>query len=186
MVQKLNFTSFDEYHSIVNSIWKTSLDREDFRKSRCTCPFYFERFLCKHIIGIAAVSKLYSIPNHGVLAIYRHDRTPWFGCFPCSPRYLSSFLSACWLYFRRASLSSRRMHHIYLVSLSSSSSTPTMSGSSLGTFAAASHAFSTLALCTFCVTVAISLVIAVPWATQDVHESWLHKCPGSFNLAIIS
>ena len=62
-VEKLSFKSFEQYHNIVNGIWVTTLNREEFRKSSCTCPSYLTNFLCKHIIGIAALQKIVKIPS---------------------------------------------------------------------------------------------------------------------------
>ena len=60
--EKKQFKTFDEFYNICFSIWCTKLNRDDFRKSTCTCPSYFKHYICKHIIGIAAIEKLIKIP----------------------------------------------------------------------------------------------------------------------------
>ena len=57
------FKSFDEYHNIMNGIWCTTLERNDYRQSTCTCPTFFKSYIFKHIIGIAAMEKLIKIPS---------------------------------------------------------------------------------------------------------------------------
>ena len=61
-VAKLHFNSFDDYFKILNGVWCTTLNRLDFRLSTCTCPAFFLKYLCKHIVGIAALEKLIKIP----------------------------------------------------------------------------------------------------------------------------
>ena len=60
--EKRRFNNFDEYYNICFSTWSTTLNREDFRKSTCTCPSFFKHYICKHIIGVAAMEKLVVIP----------------------------------------------------------------------------------------------------------------------------
>jgi hypothetical protein len=63
--QSLTFSSynFDSYYSLVNGIWHTRLNRSDFKLSTCTCPSYFRDYICKHILGVAAMTKINPIPN---------------------------------------------------------------------------------------------------------------------------
>jgi len=62
-VEKLQFKNFDEYDNLINGIWCTTLSRDNFRNSTCTCPSYFKDYICKHIIGCAALEKLIKIPS---------------------------------------------------------------------------------------------------------------------------
>lgn len=55
--------TFDSFYSLVNGIWHTKLNRANFRLSTCTCPSYFRDYICKHILGAAAIAKVNPIPN---------------------------------------------------------------------------------------------------------------------------
>ena len=39
------------------------MNRDDFNTSTCTCPEYFNSYVCKHIIGLAHQKKVIRIPN---------------------------------------------------------------------------------------------------------------------------
>ena len=58
-----SFKSFDAYHDTIHSIWHTQVNRNDFNTSTCTCPEYFNSYVCKHIIGLAHQTKVIRIPN---------------------------------------------------------------------------------------------------------------------------
>jgi uncharacterized Zn finger protein len=47
----------------VNGIWHTRLNRTNIKLSTCTCPSYFRDYICKHILGVAAITKINPIPN---------------------------------------------------------------------------------------------------------------------------
>lgn len=47
---------------LVGHIWHSTLNETNFQKSTCTCPEYFKSYVCKHIVGIAAIKKLAIIP----------------------------------------------------------------------------------------------------------------------------
>lgn len=47
----------------MNGIWHTRLNCSDFKLSTCTCPSYFRDYICKHILGVAAITKINPIPN---------------------------------------------------------------------------------------------------------------------------
>ena len=55
--------TFDSYYSLVNGIWHTRFNRTNFKLSTCTCPSYFRDYICKHILGVAAITKINPIPN---------------------------------------------------------------------------------------------------------------------------
>lgn len=63
----MQFKKFDDFHNILNSIWCTTLNRKDFRRSTFTCPEYFGSYICKHIIGVATIDKIISIPTEAKL-----------------------------------------------------------------------------------------------------------------------
>lgn len=58
-----SFSSFADYSNLVGKIWRTTLNRADFRKSTCSCPEFFKSYFCKHVIGVAAMENLVVIPN---------------------------------------------------------------------------------------------------------------------------
>ena len=57
------FEGFDQYHNIINNIWKTCLNRNNYLESVCSCPAYLKNYFCKHIIGVDKLEKLVTIPN---------------------------------------------------------------------------------------------------------------------------
>ena len=61
-VANVQFSSFDEYFKIVNGIWCTKLNRDAFHLPTCKRPTFFFKYLCKHIVGCAALEKLLKIP----------------------------------------------------------------------------------------------------------------------------
>ncbi|RNA28086.1 hypothetical protein BpHYR1_019814 [Brachionus plicatilis] len=39
-----------------------TLNNQDLRRSKCSCPSYDKTNICKHIIGVSSYFKLYTIP----------------------------------------------------------------------------------------------------------------------------
>ena len=55
---------WQKYQKILTGIWLTTINRDNFLLSSCTCPCYLNTYICKHIIGVAAIEKLIKIPNN--------------------------------------------------------------------------------------------------------------------------
>lgn len=51
--EKMNVTNFDEWFELVSTLWKVEFDSVDWKKSRCTCPSWVKKSICKHVIGSA-------------------------------------------------------------------------------------------------------------------------------------
>ena len=51
------------WNTITNGIWHTRLNRTNFKLSTCTCPSNFRDYICKHILGVAAITKINPIAN---------------------------------------------------------------------------------------------------------------------------
>ncbi len=62
-ITNCTFTSFDDYVYTLRGIWCTTLNNENYLKSTCTCPSFFNHYICKHIIGVAAMAKIIKIPS---------------------------------------------------------------------------------------------------------------------------
>ena len=58
----LQYTDFNQLVVSTYGIWKVTLDKEECIKSTCTCPMYYKRYVCKHIIGICLNLKLFLPP----------------------------------------------------------------------------------------------------------------------------
>lgn len=61
-IKNLSWTSFDGYYSSFNSIYFIDFDNDDWKKSRCSCPFWSKNFICKHVVGISERLNLYEFP----------------------------------------------------------------------------------------------------------------------------
>lgn len=47
-----NWETFDDFAKMEASVHRLIIDREDWMKSRCSCPFFHNNYNCKHIIGV--------------------------------------------------------------------------------------------------------------------------------------
>ena len=47
-----NWETFDDFAKMEASVHRLIIDREDWMKSRCSCPFFHKNYNCKHIIGV--------------------------------------------------------------------------------------------------------------------------------------
>ena len=63
VIAKPSFVDFKEYTTLIGNIRCTRLDTSEFQNSTCSCPEYFKSYICKHIVGIAAMTKLYRISS---------------------------------------------------------------------------------------------------------------------------
>ena len=57
-----NWKRFDTYIRHQNSIWMVTFNTTNWKTSSCTCPTFFKTYLCKHIVGVALMSKLFAVP----------------------------------------------------------------------------------------------------------------------------
>ena len=60
---QFKFNSFEDYVYTLSGIWCTNLNTDNYLKSTCTCPPFFNHYICKHIIGVAAMAKIIKIPS---------------------------------------------------------------------------------------------------------------------------
>lgn len=58
-----NFTSFEQFVDAMFGYWRITLNKDNWKLSTCSCPMYFKRYMCKHIIGVSLRSKLVKAPN---------------------------------------------------------------------------------------------------------------------------
>jgi hypothetical protein len=56
-----SWLTFDDFVKCAFSVRKITLDRTNWRKSTCTCPTYFKKYLCKHVIGLALIHKQFAV-----------------------------------------------------------------------------------------------------------------------------
>lgn len=73
----ISFKSFDALTRIMYKIWVVSVPGDDFKNAKCTCPQFFEKYTCKHVIGLAIRLKKYDLPEHIIrVESYRHPGRP--------------------------------------------------------------------------------------------------------------
>lgn len=67
IVQFLNsetWTQFDDFKSNAFRVWATAIiDRDSWIESKCNCPAFMKKFMCKHILGIAIRLKYCCVPQ---------------------------------------------------------------------------------------------------------------------------
>ncbi|RNA06419.1 hypothetical protein BpHYR1_002354 [Brachionus plicatilis] len=61
-LKKTSWKSFDVFIRGINMCRVVTLNNQDFRHSKCSCPSYDKTNICKRIIGVASYFKLYTIP----------------------------------------------------------------------------------------------------------------------------
>lgn len=44
-------------------MYMVTFNTEDWRKSTCSCPKFFKKYICKHVLGIAIDEKLVKPPK---------------------------------------------------------------------------------------------------------------------------
>nr|XP_049693186.1 uncharacterized protein LOC110379661 [Helicoverpa armigera] len=54
--------TFDEYKKLSVAFQKTTLPNLDWQKGSCDCPEFFNRYVCKHVLGLAIRLKLTTPP----------------------------------------------------------------------------------------------------------------------------
>lgn len=59
-----NFKTFDAFIKIMYKIWTITVPADDFKKSTCTCPDFFRKYTCKHVVGLGLRTKKINLPDH--------------------------------------------------------------------------------------------------------------------------
>lgn len=59
-----NFKSFDAFTKTMYKIWVISAPVDDFKKTTCTCPEFFKKYTCKHVVGLGLRIKKMNLPRH--------------------------------------------------------------------------------------------------------------------------
>lgn len=64
--EKLLYDSFDQFPLKYFEIWMVMLpkDMDSIADARCTCPSFFKRYMCKHIVGMCLRMKIFEFPSN--------------------------------------------------------------------------------------------------------------------------
>lgn len=57
------FNTFDEYKTNAFKSYDAEIDKNNWRNSTCSCPFFLKKFMCKHILGILLRTKVLHAPS---------------------------------------------------------------------------------------------------------------------------
>ena len=68
--------NFEEYDTLVSTVGKVNLDRENWRQSNCLCLKFQKLYKCKHIMGIALREKIISVPTNLVSTFLQKTKGP--------------------------------------------------------------------------------------------------------------
>ncbi len=52
-MRSCDWNSLTEVFRCAFGVWRICFNRDEWRKSTCTCPVYMKQYICKHVIGIA-------------------------------------------------------------------------------------------------------------------------------------
>jgi len=70
---RLKFETFELWKKRLHVV---KLDEKEWRNSSCTCTKFQKEYTCKHVIGIAALNKLYKIPDSAKTDLLGSRRKP--------------------------------------------------------------------------------------------------------------
>jgi len=62
-INNRSWKKFDSYVKSKSKIWIIEFILDNWTTSTCSCPVYQKQYMCKHLIGIAAIKKLIEIPD---------------------------------------------------------------------------------------------------------------------------
>ena len=54
---KCTWKSFESYINCAFGYWKISFDNSNWKLATYTCPIYYKKYICKHIVEIAMMQK---------------------------------------------------------------------------------------------------------------------------------
>jgi hypothetical protein len=71
-----NWRSFEQFKKRAFSVWIVELPKEatQWQEGRCTCPSFFKKYICKHIIGLAIRLKYVKPPPNAKDCPINHKR----------------------------------------------------------------------------------------------------------------
>lgn len=60
LMTKCNWVDFESFKNCAFGYWKITFksDQPNWKLATCTCPIFYKRYICKHIVGIAMLKKL--------------------------------------------------------------------------------------------------------------------------------
>jgi SWIM zinc finger len=61
LTEKRSWKSFDSYKTCVNRMWILKFNIANWRISTCSCPVFLKDFICKHVVGIAIINKVFDV-----------------------------------------------------------------------------------------------------------------------------
>jgi len=65
-LSSLTWESFDDLVKSTTSIWKIELNTDQWQNSKCSCIPFMKHYICKHIIAVANVFRLNTIPEQAL------------------------------------------------------------------------------------------------------------------------
>ncbi len=61
--QSNRWLEFDSMAEMRLSIWKVSVESNDWESATCTCPVFLKEYICKHSVGLPVRLKLLTVPD---------------------------------------------------------------------------------------------------------------------------
>lgn len=52
-MEEMRYTTFEQFRKRAFKIWIVTIEDKNWETGVCSCPNFFKRFICKHLVGIA-------------------------------------------------------------------------------------------------------------------------------------